>query len=323
MRLAPHLVSFPDVDSLLRALSDETRREYESEIRGLVERGLPPAVSVRVVAVLFGFSPRFVYRLAHRPNRYYRQFQIKSGKKRRTIEAPKVALKVIQKWIGCHIDRSAHFLDCVYGFRTGKSAIQAAARHCGARWLLELDLQDFFPSITEAQVRQALVVLGYSEHAAHLIASLCCFRGRLPQGSPASPALSNIVFHPVDYAIMQIAERYNATYTRYADDIVLSGKERYPSQLRDTVERCIKEAGFVLNESKAKLVQHPRRMKCYGLLVKDDKVQLTKGYRNKIRAFEHLWTSGKVRSEDRPRIRGHLAYAAAVEKLGRPGGLHA
>ena len=103
MNSPPFLVSFSSIDLLLEALPDEVRESYGADFRNLAEKGLPPVVSIRCLATLFGYSPRFMGALYQRPHRYYRTFSIPKGNKFRIIHAPKVALKVIQKWFGFHL----------------------------------------------------------------------------------------------------------------------------------------------------------------------------------------------------------------------------
>lgn len=132
---------------------------------------------------------------------------IQKGTKKREINAPNKALKNIQQWLGHHLASAVKFDDQVFGFVRGRSAPLAAAVHCGATWVYSLDLADFFPTTSNRQVTAALETIGYPEHAATLISSLCCLGGNLPQGSPASPTLSNLVFSPLDKELQDISMR--------------------------------------------------------------------------------------------------------------------
>lgn len=315
MNAPPLLVSFSgDVDLLCRALSKDAKEKYEGEIRALVLRGRPPAVSVTVLSTLFGVSIEFVRTLTLRPHRYYRKFTIRKGKKTRVIQAPRVALKTIQKWFGFHLAESITYRKSVFGFVPRKSVIDAAVVHCGARWVYSLDLRDFFPSITAEQVTMALKEIGYSAHAASLVVSLCTLDGCLPQGSPASPVLSNIVFAQTDDRLQKLADEHQVRFTRYADDIVFSGNNTPPPLLQEQVKTIVSQEGWQIAPEKEHLAQWPRRLKVHGLLVSGDKPRLTKGYRNRIRAYKHLLVKDQVRSEDRAKILGHIAYSHTVEK---------
>ena len=315
MNPPPFLISFPDAESLKTALQTEVRDIYWPEVDRLIQMGLPPAVSVRVLACMFGFSSKFVGALRRKPYRYYRTFVIRKGKKRREIQAPKVALKVIQKWLGFHLAEKLRFDPAVYGFISGKSAPQAAAVHCGATWVYSLDIANFFPTTSQQRVAAALAGIGYPTHAAELISTLCCYGGYLAQGSPASPVLSNLVFSPHDKFLQQIALETGSRYTRYADDIVFSGTNEPPANLAERVRKVVTDAGWTVSEGKERMAVLPHRLKVHGLLVHGQKPRLTKGYRNRIRAFTHLTQNQKVKPEDVPRLNGHLSYAKSVQNL--------
>ena len=315
----PLLVNFPSVDFLLKALLDETRVAHADEIRVLVERHLPPAVSPRVIATLFGFSPLFLSAIARRPDRYYRQFEIRSGTKRRMIQSPKVALKLIQRWIGGNLATVLTYPECVYGFVPGRSHIEAAAKHCGADWVYSVDVTDFFQSTSFDAVQRALMDLGYQPKAAQLIAAYSCFRGFLAQGAPSSPVLSNLVFFPYDRRLLEYADQHDITYTRYADDVVLSGQGKPPEDLKAFVRQTIEAGGWALSERKEKLFERPNRLKVHGLLVDGNSPRLTKGYRHRIRALSHLLEKGAVSPETMSKVLGHINYAKLVAEKGRDG----
>jgi RNA-directed DNA polymerase len=313
----PFLISFPDKKSIKAALAADVLAVYWGDMERLIDKGLPPAVSIRAVACLFGFSSKFIGALSRRPEHYYRTFVIRKGKKRREIHAPKVALKLIQKWFGWHLAKALKFEEEVFGFVEGRSAPMAAAIHCGAKWVYSFDIANFFPTISATQVGSALEGIGYPNHAAALISSLCCYAGNLAQGSPASPVLSNLVFHPVDKELKHIAGSTGSRYTRYADDIVFSGTGDPPERLAEQVKALIEGRGWRISEEKERLTLLPQRLKVHGLLVHGRQPRLTKGYRNRIRAISHLLKHNKVKDEDIARFEGHLSYAKSVAKLSR------
>ncbi|MFA8391365.1 reverse transcriptase family protein [Burkholderia ubonensis] len=317
MNTPPLLVNFPSLDYLLKALLDETREAHADEIRCLIERQLPPAVSTRVIATLFGFSPLFLSAIARRPDRYYRQFEIRSGTKRRLIQSPKVALKLIQRWIGGNLAASLTYPECVYGFVPGRSHVEAAARHCGADWVYSVDIKDFFQSTSSDSVQRALAEVGYQLRAAQLIATYSCFRGFLAQGAPSSPVLSNLVFFPYDRQLLQYAIQGGITYTRYADDVVLSGRGQPPEGMQAFVRQTIEGGGWVLSEKKERLSAKPHRLKVHGLLVGGNNPRLTKGYRHRIRALTHLLEKGSISPKSMSKVLGHINYAKLVVEKGR------
>ena len=313
MKAPPLLVSYSDVGQYLSALSEREIAQYGHEIESLVQRNLPPVVTVQCLATLFGYSTKFVMAMYSQSWRYYRRFEIRKGTKQRTITAPKVALKVIQKWLAHHLSVELAFNKNVYGFVPNLSAIDAAAAHCGARWVYTVDIENFFSSTPQNLVYEALQRVGYSERAADLLAALCCFKGYLSQGAPSSPALSNLVFAPLDEELSAYASQHGLSYTRYADDIVLSGKSEVVTGLREYVKGLIERNGWHVSEKKEKLYIRPHGLKVHGLIISGKSPRLTKAYRNRIRAYRHLIKKLQVREEDRARLLGHIAYAESIE----------
>ena len=255
--------------------------------------------------------------MARRPDRYYRQFEIRSGAKRRLIQSPKVALKIIQRWIGGNLANSLTYPDNVYGFVPGRSHIEAAAQHCGADWVYSADIKDFFQSTSFEAVQNALRHLGYQPRAAQLIATYGCFRGFLAQGAPSSPVLSNLVFFPYDHQLIEFAGSNDIRYTRYADDVVFSGRGHPPEDLRRFVRQTIEAGRWTLSEHKEKLYTKPHRLKVHGLLVDGTSPRLTKGYRHRIRALTHLLAKNSISPETLAKVVGHINYAKLVEAAAR------
>lgn len=316
MQAPPLFVNFNSKESFLNALSEETRNQYRKDIEDCCQKKLPPIVSFRVLSVLFGCSTGFIKHLYYHAEKYYRTFTIPKGKGKRTISAPRISLKIIQKWFSYHLSYNLKFSENVFGFIPGRSAIDAANVHCGAKWVYNLDVEDYFPSISIQMVKNKLIDIGYTEYSSELISKLVCRKSFLVQGSPASPVLSNLVFMDLDDIFTELAEKYNLKYTRYADDIVFSSRSFYAniySDLQDQVHQYLNSYGFKVSNKKEHLSILPHRLKVHGLLVHNKYPRLTKQYRNKIRAYRHLHANNKVSNADKSKILGHIAYAKGVE----------
>jgi RNA-directed DNA polymerase len=315
MNSPPLFVSFHDVDHYLEALPHIDKVNFENEIRQLLQLNLPPVVSVRCLGVLFGFSSEFVWAMYHRTARYYSHFTIPKGRGKRDIHAPRIALKIILSWFGSSLAPSLDLQPCVYGFVRGKSAIQAAKIHCGAAWIFSTDIKDFFPSTSKSVVKKSLMSIGYSEVGAEIMSKLCCYDNGLAQGSPASPALSNLAFSDADKEIIHLAEDLGVNYTRYADDLVFSGSGKPPDNLDISIRTIIERYGWEIADHKQTLVCSPKSLKVHGLLVNGTTPRLTKSYRNRIRAFRHIIGRRGNKAENFERIQGHLSYAKSVEEI--------
>lgn len=306
---------FNSFDELNRALSVVWAPDEADEARRVIALGLPPVTSVASLATMFGINPGLIWSIRHRPHRYYRSFNIPKGQRFRQIDAPRVLLKVIQKWVSVQLQRVYTAPDHVYGFVPGRSHVDAAVVHCGAHWVFSLDIADFFPSTREAQVVNALMSLGYNEKSADLLAKLSCLRGGLAQGAPTSPVLSNICMAAVDQQLAAAASARGVRLTRYADDIVLSGTGAPPADLELEVRAILSATPWTVAEGKVSLDVAPARLKVHGLLVHGNAVRLTKGYRNRIRAYQHLFNRSAIRDQDLAKIHGHLEYSRYVDQV--------
>lgn len=313
MNAPPLLVSYSSLDDYLSALNDDLRDQHAQEITELVNNNLPPIVSIRCLALLFGYSAKFINSMYIRNYKYYRTFKIRRGRKKREINAPRVALKTIQKWFGYHLSHTLTFNEAVYGFIPERSAVDAAAVHCNAQWVYSVDVKDFFPTTTYEVIKTALQEIGYSDRGADIITKLNCYGDKLAQGSPSSPVLSNLVMRNIDEQLAVISQQNDIRFTRYADDIVLSGVNEFNEEIKEQIQALFNNTCWVLSPKKEYFAALPKRLKVHGLLVHGGRPRLTKGYRNKIRAFKHLVATGNVNEEDIKRIMGHIKYADSVD----------
>ena len=229
----------------------------------------------------------------------YNHFNIAKGNgKIRVISAPDVRLKYLQRQLAPLLASMYRVRNPVHGFVPAKSVKTNAQAHLRRRFLLNMDLKDFFPSITEKRISGVLASLGVDHQAASIIARLCCCSGRLPQGAPTSPVLSNMVCFKLDKELMALAKNARCIYTRYADDITFSSHQPMtalfvgplPSSghfsvdlLGLTLLGTVSQNGFAVNPEKAHYAdRHSRRM-VTGLKV-NEFVNVDRRYVRNIRA---------------------------------------
>ncbi len=177
-----------------------------------------------------------VHILYRSPRRYpYSHFTIskKSGGVR-AISVPHNSLKLLQAKLNEVLQIVYAAKPAAHGFVAGRSILTNALAHTGKRYVLNIDLEDFFPSVHFGRVRGALMAspYGLTSEPATTIAQLCCTEDGLPQGAPSSPMISNLVCARLDGDLQRLAKKYKCTYTRYADDITFSTTlPRFPGQL--------------------------------------------------------------------------------------------
>jgi len=281
---------------------------------------LRAATSLADLAVILNFTPSGLAHTLYKLDPKYIAFDIpkRSGGVRR-IRAPVPQLKLAQR-------RLANLLsDCLddllkgapqrrplaHGFVRKRSIITNAALHKRRRYVLNLDLQDYFPSINFGRVRAVFMKdnnWSLQEKVATVIAQIACDEHVLPQGSPCSPVISNVVTHILDVRLARLARQHKCTYSRFVDDITFStGRKDFPPELayqvpgthqwelgaplRQTIER----GGFQINPAKTRMQYRGSRQMATGLTV-NDKVNIRAEYYRFARAMcQHLFTDGSYR----------------------------
>lgn len=243
------------------------------------------------------------------PASYYETFEIpkKSGGTR-TICAPSGDLKNLQSKLALALEEYQNLMraegktvsNISHGFEKGKSIITNSKIHRNKRFVLNLDLQDFFSSFHFGRVA------GYFEKnkdfllphdVAVIIAQITCYNGCLPQGAPTSPIITNMICQILDMRVLRIAKKYKLDYTRYADDLTFSTncsgfidtQDSFISELSDVISK----AGFSINENKTRLLFKDSKQEVTGLIV-NKKVNVSRAYAKATRAMAHqLYVNGE------------------------------
>jgi RNA-directed DNA polymerase len=233
--------------------------------------------------------------------RNYHIFPIpkKTGGKR-IIHAPARPLRDIQERLNYFLNRmyGNYAPDYVHGFvksssgNSAKNIITNASEHIGRPWVLNIDIEDFFPSITAAQIRTVLLespVCFKTKEAASILALLTTNNWKLPAGSPCSPVLSNMVFYKTDQQLKSLADRRELAYTRYADDLSFSSKKlEFSQEISDEITKILEADGYKVNKRKIRLQTKHGSQYVTGLKV-NQKLNVDRRYVRRIRAILHHW----------------------------------
>ena len=231
----------------------------------------------------------------------YTEFSVgKKGGGQRTIMAPRTDLKIIQKRLAELLYEHTTPRNAAHGFCLNKSIVTNAKCHVRRRYVFNVDLKDFFPSINFGRVRGLFLSdsFDFSNQAATIIAQLICHKNQLPQGAPSSPVVSNMICLRLDRQLTTMARNYGCTYTRYADDLTFSrnGSE-FPPEIGyqgedggaivgDKLRKVIESNGFHYNSNKVHLQINKRRQSVTGLVV-NNKVNVQRRYIRQLRAMIH------------------------------------
>lgn len=234
----------------------------------------------------------------------YQVFQLpKRAGGAREICAPVTPLKIIQRKLNQVLQSVYPGRAQVHGFVRGKSILSNALCHTNKRVVLKVDLQDFFPTINFGRTRGMFMAHPYNRNAsvATVLAQICCFENRLPQGAPTSPIVSNMVCAKMDADLLNLARRVRCTYTRYADDITFSTTRRYfpafmasfnpldnRAEVGHELLKIVQKHQFHVNDKKVRLLQAFKRQLVTGLVV-NKFPNVTRKYASQIRAMLHAW----------------------------------
>ncbi len=329
--------------------------QAQEDAERLAGYGLPslPDAAAIAAAMDVGVGELRFMAFARRVSRrtHYRRFTIpkKTGGER-LISAPMPRLKETQAWILEHVLNRVQVHDAAHGFRPGRSIVSGAAPHAGAAVVINLDLEDFFPTVTYRRIKGLFRSLGYSEQTATIFALITSepeideveldgetwyvARGErhLPQGAPSSPAITNLLCRRLDRRLEGMAGKLGWTYTRYADDLSFSGRgENTGWQIYQVLRRVrdiVEHEGFRVQDKKTRVMRRGRRQEVTGLTV-NDRVGVDRKTLRRFRATLYQiekdgpegkhWGRATSADELMESIRGFAAYVAMVDEAkGRP-----
>jgi RNA-directed DNA polymerase len=240
---------------------------------------------------------------ALRESRRYHEFEIerRSGGAPRLIQTPIKPIRDMQETLLSMLTAAYEPWPHVHGFVEGRSAVTNASVHRGQRWILRIDLKDFFPSIHFGRVRGMFMAQPFDvpPNVATALAQICCHQGALPQGAPTSPVISNLICRGLDTRLARFASAAHCTYSRYADDLCFStGRSEFPRVLAEIVDRrpilnpdlraIVSDEGFTVNEDKTRLMPRFQRQRVTGLVV-NKKLNIPREYYRHLRAVLYIW----------------------------------
>lgn len=311
---------------------------------GTLKPGLPEIASVKALAEAMGVAvaelrflafDRALSRVSH-----YKRFTLpKKTGGLREISAPMPRLKRAQYWILDNLLARAPLHEAAHGFVPGRSIVTNAAAHVGRDVVVNLDLKDFFPSLTYRRVKGKFRGLGYSEQVATVLAliatepdvdeieidgeRLYAARGprRLPQGAPTSPALTNLVCARLDARLSGLAASLGFAYTRYADDMTFSASGEAAGKVGPLLKyagEIVAAEGFTVHPDKTRVMRRGGHQEVTGLTV-NERVAVPRQTLRRFRALLHrigeTGPAGKRWGAARDVFDGALGFAFFVRMV--------
>jgi RNA-directed DNA polymerase len=244
---------------------------------------------------------RFYYLIYKCKNRFK---SYKLPKKRggfREITAPISEYKIILRLLKDILEDVFQVGPLAHGFVKNRSIVSNAKKHVGRNFILNVDLQDFFPSINFGRVSAIfrLNPFNFGKDQADLIAHICCNNRVLPQGAPTSPIISNIICQRLDRKITRLGANRKSQATRYCDDITFSSNNQiFDSDFILELSMIINSEGFELNPLKTRVLSSKQRQEVTGIIV-NKKMNITSQKKGEIRWLIKLWEKrGKASAQE-------------------------
>ena len=302
-------------DTLFPYLSFMSSEQLSLACRNLVNRRI---IDYKSLGMMLGISPRLILQIARHPVRHYRRFEVpKRGGGSREISSPRVFLKVIQRFLLDYILFELPVSHSVFSFRKEVSILDNAKLHLNKNYVANLDIKYFVGSLKRGQIFRHLNANGFSKNSSALIGVLVTVNDTLPQGAPTSPLISNSILYEFDERMLRISRKFNLTYTRYADDISISGDSKHRIlELSKLIENELKrDFDLNLNLKKYRLSSKNSRQSVTGLVVNEFGFP-SRQYRRKIRsAFHNAHLSDDISQVDISKLEGYLSYLSRFIEL--------
>jgi len=264
-----------------------------------------------------GFKPAQVEELIAKLDTYYKEWveqktdkktgdfkRYKDGTiKQRTIRPSLKELKVIQTNIKNRILAPIELPNSVHGGVKKRSNISNAKPHQGNKYQFTTDLQEFYPNIDFQRVYNTFIGLKFSPHYAHWLTKLTTWKYELPQGTPTSTHIANLVFLETDIKLIDLCNKHGITYTRYVDDLTFSSQQDFRHLLNDIL-RIVTLDGFKLSYRKTK---YSGNQTITGINV----------FLNKIDAPEKIIEKAKAEKETKSNTKPFTNYLSNIRKTNR------
>mgnify|MGYP004494521577 CR=1 FL=1 len=226
---------------------------------------------------------KLIYTISNHAEKHYKVFKIpKRNGGYRTIYEPDYTLKSIQRNILNNVLNERITSSYAKAYKKGLSLVDNATPHLNKKVILKLDIKDFFPSIDFLKVyKKAFPRNIYPEAVASLLTNLTTYNNFLPQGTPTSSYISNLVLRSFDIKVGNFCEDRNISYTRYCDDMTFSG-DFDTNEVITFVKNALYKEGFILNKQKIKIIK-PNKAQIVTGIVCNEKLSIPRPYKKAIR----------------------------------------
>lgn len=295
--------------------------------------------SLQAISHNFGVTEDYLKSVITSPHQFYTELRIpKKGRNRgkyRVVYKAADKLAHLQSEISTHIGYNVYNKDNTirdqfitkhaYGFVKNKGILQNARLHLAKKYLLSVDIKDFFKSIIINDVYHVFLKIGAPSEGAEVLASLCTLNSRLEEGLHTSPIISNLHCFQLDMELAEFCKNKKCSFSRYADDFAFSSNHRLPSL--NVIEEFLLKYKFEMNKNKTRYSKRGQAQYVTGLSVTDDKypriprpikrqLRTELHYIQKFGAISHFYRmgidDGSIANEI-CRIEGWIRYISGIE----------
>lgn len=345
---SPHLYR---ADGRLLGRTDKLLDSALMQAARVERQGLASVLTLNHLAWSTGASYLYLRSIVQRSFDPYTDIVIhrRDGRKMRAISSPEPILMHVHRWILHQILEKLSVAPASFAYTPGSSIKDCAARHLGAKWLIKLDIRNFFESIDEARVYAVFRGAGYQSLPAFELARICTryalhakhvdeklfrpnieyrmirayntpFMGFLPQGAPTSGALANLVAKSLDARLARLAAEHRLVYTRYADDMTFSSGDPFERsraiEIVKSASATIRRERFAVHDAKTRIVPPGARKIVLGLLVDGQEPRISVSMRTRlchhVRGVEQFGLAQHVR---------HMRFSSIEGLVRHVGGL--
>ncbi|WP_339238864.1 reverse transcriptase family protein [Paenibacillus sp. FSL R5-0517] len=292
--------------------------------QGLINKDLPVIFDKKHLSLLIGIDiQKLSYYIVSSDGFYTEHNLPKSNGGIRKITMPSLHLKEIQRWILDNILYRFSISESAYGFVRDRNIKDNASLHVNQPSVINFDIKDFFPSIKFEQVFLLFHSNGYTKEISYSLAKLCTYNGTLPQGAPSSPCIANILCNILDKRISNLVLNLGYRYSRYADDITISGDGKIKG-LIPYIVNIIESENFNVNLNKMRIQENIPYKEITGLMV-GETVKVKRKYKKKLE--QHIYYCEKygvyshlkeIKNEEKSYFKEYLFGMANFVKMIEP-----
>jgi len=256
---------------------------------------IPIKPEVSILGMRLGIDPGKLLLLIEEEDKFWRAWSIPkrdNPKSARTIISPRKPFKRILRERVLPIIEAVPISKICTGFMKGGSIVKNIEPYLKTKAVFSFDLKNAFPTVTEGRVRNTLIrEVRMHEKLAILMAKLVTYKGKLPQGSPCSPALFNLACKSMDKTIFRYLSKskgFHFIVTRYADNYTVSTTRRFiPNPVKENLLGIVERYGFRVNPEKTRYAEGKSVPRITGLIIVNGKIRIRRNLLEHFRGMIH------------------------------------